>query len=253
MAKIRIYIAGRVAVEIDGQLALDESKFRGSQPKLIFTYLVMNRGLSVTRDELANILWPDRLPSGWDSSLNALISRMRSLLSESIPDGDKWLSLTSGDYLMTIPIETWVDIEVLRKSMGDVESALQSGLLSNAWGPANVSAVIAKRPFLQGLDSEWIAETRDWSGRQYIRALECLAIVLIDRKQIAPAVEILSQIISADPYRESSHLMLIQAHLLEGNRAQGVLVYNQLRERLDSELQVEPSAETQAMYKQLVD
>ena len=252
MPAIRIYLAGRIAVEIDGRLALDESKFRGSQPRLVFTYLIMNRGLSVSRDELASILWPDRLPSGWDGSLNALLSRTRSLLAKSIPSGSEWLTLSGGDYLMSMPSDTWIDVEVLRTSMGDVESALRSGQQDEAWGPANVAAVIAKRSFLQGLDGEWISTTREWLDRQHVRALECLAIVLMAREQPAPAIEVLSQIITADPYRESSYQLLIRAFLLEGNRAQGVLIYNQLRDRLSADLQVEPSPETQAAYQELI-
>lgn len=252
MTGIRIYLTGRIALEVDGRLAFDESKFRGRQPRLLFAYLVFNRNRAVTRDELANVLWPDRLPSGWEGSLNALVSRIRSLLAASHPTGNEWLVSTAGEYVISLPSDTWIDIEAVGTAVDDAEGALRSEEHSAAWGPANVAATIAKRPFLHGMDGEWIDTTREWLGRQRVRALECLANLWLARDETGPAIEVLTEVIASDPYRESSYQMLMRAFTQEGNRAQGVLVYKQLRARLNKDLQVEPSAESQAVFRELI-
>lgn len=239
-------------MEIDGRLAFDESKFRGRQPKLLFAYLVLNRSRSISRDELAETLWPEVLPTGWDGSLNALVSRIRSLLASQFPADNDWLRLTAGEYTVSLPSDVWIDVEVVGTAVDDAEGAVRSDQQSKGWGPANVAAAIAKRPFLHGSDGEWIAETREWLDRQHTRALECLASIWLGREETGPAIEVLTQVIASDPYRESSYQMLIRAFALEGNRAQGVLVYNQLRDRLSDDLQVEPSPESQAVYRELV-
>jgi SARP family transcriptional regulator, regulator of embCAB operon len=251
MAEIRIYLTGRIALEIDGRLVFDESKFRGRQSKLLFAYLVFNRNRVVSRDDLAHLLWPDRLPPGWDASLNALVSRIRSLLTESYPADDKWLIRTAGEYVIEMPPDTWIDVEVINSAVDDAEGAVRSNLQNAVWGPANVAATIARRPFLHGMEGEWIESTRDWLGRQHVRALECLASLWLVRGETGPAIEVLTQVIESDPYRETSYQMLMRAFTREGNRAQGVPVYNQLRDRLSEDLQVEPSPESQAAYREL--
>lgn len=239
-------------MEIDGHLAFDESKFRGRQPKLLFAYLVFNRNRTVLRDELANLLWPDRLPSGWDGSLNALVSRIRSLLATSLPTGNEWLVRAAGEHVISMPSDTWIDIETVGTAVDDAEAAQRSKQQSAVWGPANVAATIARRPFLHGMDGEWIDSTRDWLGRQCVRALECLASLWLARGETGPAIEVLTQVIASDPYRESSYQMLMRAFTQEGNRAQGVLVYKQLRARLNRDLQVEPSPKSDALFRELV-
>lgn len=192
MSRIRIYLTGRIALEIDGRLAFDESKFRGRQPKLLFAYLVFNRNRAVTRGELADLLWPDRLPSGWEGSLSAVVSRIRSLLAKSLPTGNEWLVRTTGEYVISLPSDTWIDIETVGTAVDGAEGALRSEQPSAAWGPANVAATIAKRPFLHGMDGEWIDSTRDWLSRQHVRALECLATLWLSRGETGPAIDVLT-------------------------------------------------------------
>jgi len=56
---LRIYVTGRVAVEVDGQVVIDERQFRGKQGRLLFVYLVIERSRTVAKEELASVLWPD--------------------------------------------------------------------------------------------------------------------------------------------------------------------------------------------------
>ncbi len=97
--RVRIYLTGRLAVVADGNLVFDESRLRGRQPRMLFAYLVSKRGRTSTRGELANSIWIDQLPAAWDSSVNALISRLRALFATVPYDGsDSWLSSAAGEY-----------------------------------------------------------------------------------------------------------------------------------------------------------
>ncbi len=50
--ELKVFLAGRVAVEADGML-LDEERFAGRQGRLLFACLVAEQGRPVPRDELA--------------------------------------------------------------------------------------------------------------------------------------------------------------------------------------------------------
>jgi hypothetical protein len=54
--QLRVFLAGRVAVETDAAV-LGEERFAGRQGPLFFAYLVAEQGRPVPRDELAEVLW----------------------------------------------------------------------------------------------------------------------------------------------------------------------------------------------------
>lgn len=78
---IRVYVTGRVAVEVDGQVVIDERRFRGKQSRLLFAYLVCERSRPVAKEELALVLWPEEQSEAWEAALSVLTSRLAALLS----------------------------------------------------------------------------------------------------------------------------------------------------------------------------
>src|SRR5215210_4371468 len=84
---LRIYLTGRVLVEDNGKILLDERSLIGRQGRLAFAHLVGEHLRAVPRDELAEELWPGAVPPSWERSLSALISKLRALLAgASIPN-----------------------------------------------------------------------------------------------------------------------------------------------------------------------
>ena len=55
-----------------------------------------------------------------------------------------------------------------------------------------------------------------------------------------------------EPYRESGYRILIEALAREGNGAEAILVYEELRTRLREELGITPSDRTQEAYRRLL-
>ena len=121
------------------------------------------------------------LPGAWDSGLSALVSRLRGLMTRSPLDSlGAGMSMSGGDYLVSMPVETWVDIEAAASAIDEAEGALRAGRTADAWSNANVAAAIAGRGYLEGDEGEWVKRQRDRRQRQHLRALDCLASVWID-------------------------------------------------------------------------
>ena len=54
---VRLYLTGRITVEVDEELVVEERRFRGKQGRLAFVYLVSERNRSIPREELAGVIW----------------------------------------------------------------------------------------------------------------------------------------------------------------------------------------------------
>jgi DNA-binding SARP family transcriptional activator len=250
---LRIYLTGRIAIEVDGQVVVDERRLRGRQGRLVFAYLVCERTRPVSREELATIVWPEETAPSWESALSALTSRLGGLLSaQPLKSEDVRFARGLGHYQIHLPVDVWVDLEAGVSAIDRAESALRSGATDQVLGPATVAATIARRPFLSGIDGFWEDSQRRKLERQLVRALDCLAEMRIASGEPDLAVETAIEAVGLDPFRERSHRLLMQGYASTGNRARAVGAYHALRERLAEELGTEPAPETEALYLKLL-
>ena len=252
--EIRIYLAGRVAVEVDGKVVIDERQLRGKQGRIVFTYLMCERTRPVPREELAAVLWPDNLAESWEGALSALTSRLASLLSMDVLKA-RGVSFVRGfgQYQIRFPGDVWIDLEAGTSALDRAEAALRTGEPGQALGPATVAATIARRPFLPGVNGFWQDTQRRKLERQLLRALDCLHQMQLSVGEPELAVETAIEAVALDVYRERSYLCLMQAYAATGNTAKAVSVYHRFRELLAEELGTEPSPEIETFYLKLLD
>ena len=75
MANVRIYLCGPLVAVLGDRRA--ESQLPGRQGRLAFAYLVLNRDRPVERPRLMDALWGERPPADPETSLSAILSKMR--------------------------------------------------------------------------------------------------------------------------------------------------------------------------------
>jgi len=117
-----------------------------------------------------------------------------------------------------------------------------------------VALFVAEREFLPGEDAAWIDEQRRQMKEVRIRALEAYAAATLGTggTELPAAVRAGRRLVRLVPLRESGYRLLMQALACQGNVAEALLVYANLREVLRNELGVSPCATTQAVYNQLL-
>jgi DNA-binding SARP family transcriptional activator len=236
LARTKVQLCGRFAVELDGERV--EGRLPGRQGRLLFGFLVANRNRTVSRDELLEALWPD----GRDGGLAPLLSKVRRVVPV---DGNR----------VELPADAWVDVEAAADALHRAESAIAQGEFRRAWGPSQVAMFVAGRPFLAGEEAPWIDETRRLLGETHLRALEAYAQagLGIGGTELAAAVRAGRELARREPYRESGYRLLMEALVLQGNPAEALQVYEQLRSRLREDLGVAPSAQAQELHRRLLD
>ena len=249
VSMLRIYLTGPLCLA-SGTLVVREERLPGRQGRLAFAFLAGERDRPVSRDELAEVLWPESQPRAWDVALSALVSKLRALLAEA-GLGRAVVARPSGCYQLELPPGSWVDTEAALLSVHEAESALRSGQPRLAYGAAAVAAAIVRRPFLPGLDGAWIDARRAVLRATLVRALDCLAEVQAWHGDHALAVRSAEEAVGLEPYRERGYRRLMRVQLAAGNRAEALRVYERCRRLLFDELGTQPAAETEAVLREV--
>jgi DNA-binding SARP family transcriptional activator len=245
---VRIHLAGRVSLEVDGRL-FDQAAFPGQQGRLAFAYLVSERSRPVGRSELTDALWPAEAPPSCETALNAIVSKLRSLLARAGLDGSATLASAPGCYQLRLPGNSWVDLEAAADAIHEAESALRAGDPARAYGPSAVAHHIARRPFFPGEDGAWMETRRARLRSVLLRALECRSEVYLWNAELPLAIEAACDLVALEPLRESGHRLLIRGLAAAGNTAEALSAYERCRRLIAEELGVDPSRQTKAVYE----
>jgi peptide/nickel transport system substrate-binding protein len=231
---------------------IDEERFPGRQGRLLFAYLVAEQGRAVPRDELAEAIWGEEPPTTWDKALTVVASKLRSLLAETGFDGAGALTGAFGCYRLTVPEGTWVDVIAATSAAREAEEALARGDVDQAKAGASLAARLVHEPFLPGEAGEWVQGKRRQLADVRGRALNTLAEACLRSGDAPEAAKWAEQAIVLAPFRETGYRRLMEAHVVAGDRAEGLRVYERCRRLLAEELGAYPSPETESIYRELL-
>lgn len=242
---LRIYLTGEPCLLGPDRL-IRAHRLPRRQGRLAFAYLVSERARPVPRDELAEALWPESLPASYEVAVNALISKVRSLLVEAGVDRPA-VRAADGCYRLELAPGTWVDVEAAREAVHEAEAALRAGDHAATYAPAAVAAAVLRRPFLPGAEGQWVERRRDLLRQLLFRSLDVLAEVHSWNREPALALLVAEQAVALEPFRESGYRRLMELHHRAGDRAQALRVYERCRRLLADELGAAPAPETEAV------
>jgi SARP family transcriptional regulator, regulator of embCAB operon len=229
--KARIQLCGRFVADIDGSRI--EDTLPGRIGRILFAYLVLNRGRPVPRDTLLMAGWGEDAPAEARNALNVLLSKLRHGLGAEHLRGRTEIELL-------LPPVIFVDIA--------------EGRWAQAWGPAGIAYHVATRPFLTGLEAPWIDEWRRRLDEVRLRGLECFAAASLGLggPALAQAEERARMLTELAPYRETGHRLLMEALARRGNVAEALRAYEKLRVLLREELGIAPSPTVQGVHRRLL-
>ena len=243
--RTRIRLCGPLELTIDGRdLA---AALPGGQAALLVGYLLANRDRAADRDELIDVLWPERPPRDPQGALRPILSRLRHALAPATLEGRERLRLA-------LPEPVWLDVEEAQRAI-ETTRALVKG---EAWGSAREYATAAldllRGEFLPGYDGDWIVARRQELEEIELEALEGLARagLALAGPELNAAERAGRELIARSPFRETGYRFLMEALARGGNTAEALRVYEQLRVLLRDELGAAPAAEVQELHQRLL-
>ena len=215
--------------------------------QLLFAFLVLNRFRRISRDELLHAVYGEEAPPDHLPRLSVLFSKLRSVVGPELLSGRAQIELV-------LPPDAFVDVEAALEALHRAESHVANGEWAEAWGPSGVAYHIASRPLLQGHDRPWLDEWRRRLDDVRLRGLECFAAARLGLggPTLPQAADCARRLIELAPYRETGHLILMEALERSGNVAEALLAYDGLRIMLREELGIAPSPAVQSVYRRLL-
>jgi DNA-binding SARP family transcriptional activator len=247
---LRIFLTGELGI-VYGEKIVREERFPGLQGRIVFALLAGEHARSVSKDELEEELWGQSPPAATDTAIRAIVSKVRSALTDTGLSGDA-LASAFGAYRLQLPSDAWVDIEAAADAIHRAEPALRDGNIRDAVGFGRAAATISDRPLLTGAEGPWVTSRREQLRGIRLRSLDCLAEAWMAHGDPAQAARDAELAVVLDPFREPSHRLLMRALVALGNRAGALKAYDRLRSTLAEELGTSPSPETEDVYLEIL-
>lgn len=218
----------------------------------IFCYIVAKPHRRASKDLIIDTFWGDADPDFVTKNFHPTISHIRKALNSNQSCRYNFLLYRDGHYLLNPDYSYSIDIERFDRLVDEGTGAQRSGQMEQALACYEAAAGIYRGEFMAGSYDEWLEEQRNYYREQYLHILEALAVSAQKSEEWARSLRLASQILREDSYREDVHCLVMRAYGAQGNRMAVREHYEELRRLLDDELGVEPEAETQRVYRQIV-
>ena len=93
---------------------------------------------------------------------------------------------------------------------------------------------------LPGWYDDWVLVERERLRQLCLEGMEQMAQSLLDAGHASLAIETALAVVAAEPLRESAHRILVDAHVVAGNRGEALRQFNRCRTMLADELGLQP-------------
>ena len=245
----RIALLGRLSIEREDDAARPRG-LPGRRAELVFAYLAAERQRTVSRDELADALWPDVLPDTWAAALRGVVTEVRRFLESNGLDPAEVLASSHGGYQLRLPPGVDVDLDEARSALAAAREQLAGGIPARAAAHAERAGALARLPFLPHHEGEWVDRVRGELNSIHTGALELQVRAHAQAGDTHAAAAAAERLVRAEPFSEPAHQLRIRVLGEGGDQAGAVAAYEHCRAVLASELGVRPSAATDSVYRE---
>ena len=218
----------------------DEVAVRGVTGRSVLARLALDRGATVTIEELMDAVWGDHPPTKPAANLHTAVSRLRGALGAEV------IETSASGYAMSDAAA--VDVAVLQDVLSGLDGA----------DPAAAQRLEACIVRFGGTPIEDVATT--WVFEPYRVMLRELQLAACDHRdasligvgQAESAIPDLWRRGNSAPLREQTHLLLADALSRVGRATEALRVLNEFRTSLAEQSGLSPSSELDALMQRIL-
>ena len=235
---VQASVFGTLSVQSGGR-RLGPSDLGGVKPKALFEMLLLARGHPVSKDTLAEALWPDKTPKNVTGTLETYVSVLRRNLFEDRAQARRVLVTASGAYRLDTD-EITLDLDRFDALLQEAEQA-RPRERRVLWMEAVALAageLLEDEPY-----APWVQAERELYRGRVARTHLLIAESSLFEGELDTALRHGEAALAANPFAEEAFRVVMLAHHALGHNETARQVFQRCREVLDRELGVDPTTE----------
>ncbi len=243
--RLHLHLFGLFRLLRDGQpvAGLDQTRLQQ-----LLAYLVLHRDVSVSRQQLAFLFWPDSTDQQARKNLRTVLTRLR----RALPDTDCVLSVTPQTIKVRSDAPLFLDVAEFEVAVAQAIAAEARGEVAAA-ADAYIAAVEKYTgELLPDCYDDWILPLRERMHQLYGDAVERLVLLLEQEREYARALPYAQRLLEHDRLHEPAYRHLMRLHLALGERTDASRVYSACVSMLQREFGIGPARATQDIYERLL-
>jgi LuxR family transcriptional regulator, maltose regulon positive regulatory protein len=252
LADLTVRLLGAVEIFRDPARPFAADAWVTRRARDILCFIASRRHRRVSKDTIIDTFWGESDFGSVEKNFHPTISHIRKALNSNQPLKQNFLLYRDGDYQLNPEFSYRIDTEEFDRLAAEGDAARRARDAEGFVKAYEEAAALYRGEFMQGSYDEWAEEQRAYYREQYLRILEILAQTAQKAEDWARALGLAQKILREDPFREDVHCHLMRAHAAQGNRVAVREQYETLKRLLRKELGVDPAAETQKVYRELL-
>jgi predicted ATPase/DNA-binding SARP family transcriptional activator len=250
MTRLSIRMLGQLQVTVDGNSV---TSFESDKVRALLVYITVEAERLHRREALASLLWPERPEGSALNNLRGALSNLRKTIQDHSAE-PQFLNTTRQTIQFNAESDHWFDVSKLSSLKG------QDALSTSPTSVLEEAASCYQGSFLEGFtvrDSaafeEWAMFKREELSRLISRILQELVARHERGGDLELALSYAWRWVELDSLDETAHRQVMRLLASSGQRSNAIAQYEVLRRILADELGVEPSEETQSVFRALMD
>lgn len=246
----KIYCFGRFQIFHNDQ---GISEWTSLKARSVLRYLVANQGRPVPKETLMDLFWPDANFEAARRNLHQAIYCLRHTLRREDPELSPIL-FENDCYLLNPTLNIWIDYVEFKERVDTGRILEQAGRHKEAAAVYTLAERLYTGDFLaDDLFEEWAYVQREHLRSLYLDLTSRLSDYYLVQQDYSKVIHLGQKVLRHDSCYEDAHRWLMWGYLARGQRQLALRQYFQCVETLQAELEVTPSPETQALYRQIAE
>jgi DNA-binding SARP family transcriptional activator len=247
-ARCVVRLLGLFEFSIDGVTVTD---WAGARGRSVLKYLLVHRERPVRKETLMETFWPGADPDASRNRLNVALSSLRRSLRPVVSDMPVVLH-HEGTYRFNPALTIWIDVEAFEQRAAVGIKLHRAGDLPAASLALCDAVDLYRGSFVEDdLFEEWMSPPRERLRVLFLDLLDRLGDIAFTQGNYDTCIDVGRKILADDSCREDTHRRLMRCYGRQGRPHLALRQYHACVRSLRSELAVDPSAETIALYEDI--
>jgi DNA-binding SARP family transcriptional activator len=249
MECLRVSLFGRVRVTLGSRQR--EVKLTRTT-RLLFAFLLIERDRFHPRESLAGLFWGGYNQDRARRCLNTALWRLRNAL-ESVGLSENYLlTSSSGDVGFNEQSNYWLDVAVFEDWVGKILKKRSEEVSANEIRGLDKALKLYDGDLLECVYDDWALRAREQKRLLYLKGLAYSMHYHHIHGSFQKSLAYGEKILSLDPLQEQVHREMMKLYVESGQRSFAIRQYERCCQVLDKELEIPPTRETEALFRQIL-